>query len=67
MDQNIVVEEINIQPVEKHLVELVERKGLGHPDYIADAVSEISSIYLSKYYKEKYGVILHHNLDKTLV
>ncbi|MGC9148952.1 MAG: methionine adenosyltransferase [Sulfolobales archaeon] len=67
MDQHIVVEEINIQPVEKHLVELVERKGLGHPDYMADAASEISSIYLSKYYKERYGVILHHNLDKTLV
>ncbi len=67
MDRNIVVEEINVQPVEKHLVELVERKGLGHPDYIADAASEISSMYLSRYYKERYGVILHHNLDKTLV
>lgn len=67
MDQNIVVEEINVQPVEKQLIELVERKGLGHPDYIADAVSEISSIALSKYYKERFGVILHHNVDKTLV
>ncbi|MEZ0290014.1 MAG: methionine adenosyltransferase [Sulfolobales archaeon] len=65
--RNIVVEEIDVQPVESHVVELVERKGLGHPDYIADAASEVSSIALSRYYREKYGVILHHNLDKTLV
>ncbi|NAZ14258.1 MAG: methionine adenosyltransferase [Desulfurococcales archaeon] len=66
-ERNIVVEEINVQPVETHYIELVERKGLGHPDYIADAASEASSIALSKYYKKRYGVILHHNLDKTLV
>jgi len=66
-ERNIVVEEVNVQPVETHYIELVERKGLGHPDYIADAASEASSIALSKYYKNRYGVILHHNLDKTLV
>jgi S-adenosylmethionine synthetase len=66
-ERNIVVEEVNVQPVETHYIELVERKGLGHPDYIADAASEASSIALSKYYKKRYGVILHHNLDKTLV
>ncbi|MCC6061758.1 MAG: methionine adenosyltransferase [Desulfurococcales archaeon] len=66
-ERNIVVEEVNVQPVETHYIELVERKGLGHPDYIADAASEASSMALSKYYKKRYGVILHHNLDKTLV
>jgi len=66
-ERNIVVEEVNVQPIETHYIELVERKGLGHPDYIADAASEASSIALSKYYKKRYGVILHHNLDKTLV
>ncbi|MEM3671000.1 MAG: methionine adenosyltransferase [Thermoprotei archaeon] len=48
-------------------VELVERKGLGHPDYIADSTSEELSRRLSKYYLEEFGVILHHNVDKTLL
>ncbi len=67
MKRNIVVEEVNWQPVESLNVELVERKGLGHPDYIADSVAEAASRALSKYYLEKYGAILHHNLDKVLL
>ncbi|GAY26699.1 hypothetical protein ATG_19030, partial [Desulfurococcaceae archaeon AG1] len=54
-------------PVEKLTVELVERKGVGHPDYIADAASEASSIAFSLFYRKEFGYILHHNLDKTLV
>lgn len=67
MSANIVVERLRFVPVEEQDVELVERKGLGHPDYIADAVAEASSVTLSKYYLKKYGVILHHNLDKVLL
>ncbi len=67
MSTNIVIEELRFVPVEEQNVELVERKGLGHPDYIADAVAEASSVALSKYYLKKYGVILHHNLDKVLL
>ncbi|MFP3259646.1 MAG: methionine adenosyltransferase [Sulfolobus sp.] len=48
-------------------VELAERKGTGHPDYLADSASEEASRKLSLYYLKRYGVILHHNLDKTLV
>jgi S-adenosylmethionine synthetase len=48
-------------------VEFVERKGLGHPDYIADSVAEEFSRRLSQYYLEEYGTILHHNVDKTLL
>ena len=48
-------------------VELVERKGVGHPDYIADSASEEASRKLSLYYLKNYGAILHHNLDKTLL
>jgi len=65
--RNIVVEEVNHTPVEKLEVELVERKGVGHPDYIADSASEVSSISLSQFYRKEFGYILHHNLDKTLV
>lgn len=67
MNRNIVVDISNRPSVEELKVELVERKGLGHPDYIADSASEQASIMLSKYYLENYGVILHHNLDKTLL
>ncbi|PUA32832.1 MAG: S-adenosylmethionine synthetase [Zestosphaera tikiterensis] len=65
--RNIEVEFINWTPVEEQKVELVERKGLGHPDYIADAASELSSVALSKYYLREYGYILHHNVDKVLL
>ena len=65
--KNIVVETVKWQPIEEQYVELVERKGLGHPDTIADATAEESSRVLSKYYLERYGSILHHNLDKVLV
>ncbi len=67
MSRNIVVESVKWQPIEEHSVELVERKGLGHPDTIADAAAEASSRLLSSYYLEKYNAILHHNLDKVLV
>ena len=63
----IVIEKVDKTPVAKRLVEIVERKGQGHPDYIADGISEWVSRYLSKYYLETFGVILHHNVDKTLV
>jgi len=62
-----VVSGVRRQPTEELPVELVERKGLGHPDYIADSVSEYVSRELSRYYLENFGVILHHNVDKVLV
>ena len=48
-------------------VEIVERKGLGHPDSICDALAEAVSISLCKYYFENFGFILHHNVDKALL
>ncbi|MEM4212665.1 MAG: methionine adenosyltransferase, partial [Nitrososphaerota archaeon] len=63
----IIFERIRGVPVYKHAVEIVERKGLGHPDYMIDAACEASSVALSKYYIEKFGRILHHNLDKGLL
>ncbi|ARM75971.1 methionine adenosyltransferase [Acidianus manzaensis] len=65
--KNIVVEPARTQDMNALPVELVERKGTGHPDYIADSASEEASRKLSLYYLKKYGTILHHNLDKTLV
>jgi S-adenosylmethionine synthetase len=48
-------------------IEIVERKGLGHPDTICDSVMEKISQALSKAYVEKFGRILHHNCDKGLL
>ncbi len=67
MSRNIVVEAYKHPSVEEYEVELVERKGLGHPDYISDAAAEAASRALSLYYLERYGRILHHNLDKVLL
>lgn len=48
-------------------VEIVERKGIGHPDSIIDGACEAVSIALSKYYLDNFGAILHHNVDKGLL
>lgn len=48
-------------------VELAERKGKGHPDTMADALSEAFSRALSNHYLEQCGSILHHNVDKLLI
>ena len=48
-------------------VEVVERKGLGHPDTICDALAENISVQLCRYYLERFGTILHHNVDKILL
>jgi len=47
--------------------EIVERKGLGHPDTICDALTENLSRALSRAYLERFGAILHHNVDKALL
>jgi S-adenosylmethionine synthetase len=48
-------------------VEIVERKGIGHPDSIIDGACEAVSIALSKFYLDNFDVIFHHNVDKGLL
>lgn len=67
MARNINVERVPLTPIEEQTVEIVERKGRGHPDYIADSISEEVSHALSVYYQKNFGVVLHHNVDKSLV
>lgn len=62
-----LIEELVAKPVIEHQTELVERKGLGHPDYIIDLACEAVSRKLCEYYLNNYGVILHHNVDKGLL
>ena len=67
MARNIQVEPLRTVHIEDQEVELVERKGLGHPDSIADGVSESLSRALCRMYLDEYGKILHHNTDETQV
>jgi len=48
-------------------VEIVERKGIGHPDTICDALAENLSRALCRWYVEHTGTVLHHNVDKALL
>jgi len=62
--RQITVEVLSGKPVSEHEVEIVERKGKGHPDSICDAIMERVSIELSREYQRRFGLILHHNIDK---
>jgi len=45
--------------------EVVERKGVGHPDTLSDHLAEYLSVQYSNFTINKFGVILHHNFDKV--
>src|SRR5207247_891041 len=45
-------------------VTIVERKGWGHPDTLADHLAEQLSTTYSRYTLEHVGAVLHHNFDK---
>jgi len=61
------ITQLSTAPVSAQEIEIVERKGLGHPDTICDALAEKLSIALSRHYLERFGLILHHNVDKALI
>ena len=61
------VAQARYEPIEQWPIEIVERKGLGHPDTICDSVAEELSRELSCYYLSHFGQVLHHNVDKALL
>ncbi|WP_435194259.1 methionine adenosyltransferase [Natronomonas sp. EA1] len=63
--RNIRVEPMVGQAVEDQEVEIVERKGLGHPDSICDGIAEHVSQALANAYIERVGKVLHYNTDET--
>jgi len=63
--RNIAIEFPRIVPLEKQVIELVERKGIGHPDSLCDGIAESVSRALCKEYMDRYGKILHHNTDQV--
>ncbi len=64
---NIYVEKMVHTPIEEQIIEIVERKGIGHPDSLADGMAEAMSKELSKEYIRRFGVVLHHNTDETQI
>lgn len=67
MRTRISIRESPAFPVQKQHLEIVERKGKGHPDTICDAIADRVSVKLSQAYKEAFGRILHYNIDKSLL
>ncbi|MHC1573281.1 MAG: methionine adenosyltransferase [Candidatus Syntropharchaeales archaeon] len=67
MARNIRVEGIKQLPIERQEIELVERKGIGHPDSICDGIAEAVSRGLCSEYNKRYGTILHHNTDEVAI
>ncbi|NPA14273.1 MAG: methionine adenosyltransferase [Aquificae bacterium] len=64
---NVFVSEMDFKPVYENPVEIVERKGTGHPDTICDNLAEELSVALCKLYLEEFGFVQHHNVDKALL
>src|ERR1019366_7748227 len=48
-------------------VEVVEHKGIGHPDTMCDALAEAFGVALARFYLERFGSLLHFNVDKALL
>lgn len=65
--RNIEIEELGATPVTERKVEVVERKGLGHPDFICDSIMNQVSINLCREYIDRFGAIMHHNIDKGML
>lgn len=66
-DTRIVVSSPASAHPDSREVEIVERKGRGHPDSICDALAEAFSINLTRAYHQRCGAVLHHNVDKVLL
>jgi S-adenosylmethionine synthetase len=65
MERNIVVAEATGQYIEDLPVEIVERKGIGHPDSLCDGIAERVSVEYTRWCVENLGTPLHHNFDKV--
>jgi S-adenosylmethionine synthetase len=64
-ERNIVVAEATGQFIEDMPVEIVERKGIGHPDSLCDGIAERVSVEYTTWCQENLGTLLHHNFDKV--
>ncbi|MDP3065786.1 MAG: methionine adenosyltransferase [Methanobacteriaceae archaeon] len=65
--RNIIVKKLIQKPIEEQEIEIVERKGIGHPDSICDGIAESVSRALSNAYIDYFGGVLHHNTDEVQI
>jgi S-adenosylmethionine synthetase len=65
--RNIMIDRAPAGPMEEQLIELVERKGTGHPDTICDSIMEAVCLDLCREYRKNFGRICHHNIDKGML
>ena len=63
--RNIFIEKITSTPVEEQKIEVVERKGVGHPDSLADGIADSVSRALCQNYSDTFGMSMHHNTDQV--
>lgn len=61
---NLIVYPSGLPHIDQTKFEVVERKGIGHPDTLCDTIAEKISRRYSTYCLQEYGVILRHMLDK---
>jgi len=66
MIEPLIIESSRV-PLAQEPVEIVERKGLGHPDTICDAVMESVAVRLAQAYLKTCGRVLHFNADKGML
>ena len=65
--RNIIVDELDQKYIEDKEIEIVERKGIGHPDSISDGLGAAVSHALCQMYMDEFGGILHHNTDEVQI
>jgi S-adenosylmethionine synthetase len=64
-ERNIRVAALERPAAEDEPVEIVERKGIGHPDSLCDGIAESVSRALAAAYLDRVGRVLHYNTDET--
>lgn len=62
--KNLTVSPTKLEPASRP-IEIVERKGVGHPDTLSDALGEHLACTYSKYTLTRFGAILRHQFDKV--
>jgi S-adenosylmethionine synthetase len=64
---DVRVERLACPPTAEQPIEIVERKGIGHPDSICDGIMEYAAVQLARAYRQRLGRVVHFNLDKGLL
>lgn len=62
----LIIRDDYVSP-EDNLIEITERKGIGHPDTLADMLAIECSKAYAKFCLKNYGCVLHYNLDKLYI